>query len=533
MPPNAIKGTLAALGPSIELPALYVDSVALVAATPRLVLVNRDPSPGETGVPIDATLALELVDTGPDGVERSTARVWIDGVLAFDGSAVPELAPAFAAIESGGHQLKRNADGAFVPRILVTFRHDSQRPLRKVGSIEVQYREETAPRYLSEVFSNDNLKAWLTEVETGKTYEIRARFRYISGGKSGWAGPVLHTVVGPTDPPPDAEWVRVENDDTITWRYNNPPVDHRGFMVRWGPLSLSNWDEAKKAHDGVIRTTEFPLKRIPAHARCVLVKAVDASGNLSLNPGRCYLVTPEEEPWRVLASIDLAAANYPGTLQKAFRTGAVGRVGPELIAVTTSAFRTGLEPAFVEEGAVAFVEDVRATYIYEARFTVPSAAVKGDRMRVLLKTDDSNEVEVTYRTSDAVTIGRPFSNGRKFSTGHGWVSSEQAAFAPLPQYILLPEANVTVILRFKGTATLTGLLVKFYARMQTERLESLTLPVAGVKLPLTKAWRRIATVNATIVGDNNPLVTVKIKDKTDLATGLEIERLQFTFGGGF
>jgi phage tail-like protein len=81
---------------TIELPALYVDSVALVAATPRLVLVNRDPSPGETGVPIDATLALELVDTGPDGVERSTARVWIDGVLAFDGSALPELAPAYA-----------------------------------------------------------------------------------------------------------------------------------------------------------------------------------------------------------------------------------------------------------------------------------------------------------------------------------------------------------------------------------------------------------------------------------------------------
>src|SRR5690606_13996763 len=81
---------------TLELPALYVDSVALLATTPRLVLVNRDPSPGETGVPIDATIVLELVDTGPDGVERGASRVWIDGVLAFDGSAVPELAPAFA-----------------------------------------------------------------------------------------------------------------------------------------------------------------------------------------------------------------------------------------------------------------------------------------------------------------------------------------------------------------------------------------------------------------------------------------------------
>ena len=62
---------------TLELPALYVDSVALVVTTPRLVLVNRDPSPGETGVPIDATLALELVDTGPDGVDRASAHVWV------------------------------------------------------------------------------------------------------------------------------------------------------------------------------------------------------------------------------------------------------------------------------------------------------------------------------------------------------------------------------------------------------------------------------------------------------------------------
>ena len=42
---------------TLELPALYVDSVALVVTAPRLVLVNRDPSPGETGVPIDSTVA--------------------------------------------------------------------------------------------------------------------------------------------------------------------------------------------------------------------------------------------------------------------------------------------------------------------------------------------------------------------------------------------------------------------------------------------------------------------------------------------
>jgi phage tail-like protein len=86
---------------NLELPALYVDSAALVATTPRLVLVNRDPSPGETAVPIDATLALELVDTGLDGVHRASARVWVDGVLAFEGGAPSEIAAAFAGPLAG------------------------------------------------------------------------------------------------------------------------------------------------------------------------------------------------------------------------------------------------------------------------------------------------------------------------------------------------------------------------------------------------------------------------------------------------
>jgi len=81
---------------AVELPALFVDGVVLFAAAARLVVVNRDPSPGEQGVPIDATLALELVDTGADGVDRGSVRIWIDGVLVFEGGGATEVAPAYA-----------------------------------------------------------------------------------------------------------------------------------------------------------------------------------------------------------------------------------------------------------------------------------------------------------------------------------------------------------------------------------------------------------------------------------------------------
>jgi len=73
---------------AVELPRLLVDSVALTAAPARLVLVNRDPGPGEVGVPVDEAIALELVDTGASGPDAAATRVWIDGVLAFDGVSI-------------------------------------------------------------------------------------------------------------------------------------------------------------------------------------------------------------------------------------------------------------------------------------------------------------------------------------------------------------------------------------------------------------------------------------------------------------
>lgn len=79
----------------LELPVLAVDDVAAVVATARLLVINRDPGPAEDEVPLDSVVALELVNTGTDGVARGATRVWVNGMLAFEGGAAPELKPGF------------------------------------------------------------------------------------------------------------------------------------------------------------------------------------------------------------------------------------------------------------------------------------------------------------------------------------------------------------------------------------------------------------------------------------------------------
>ena len=70
----------------LELPAFYVDDILLDAGTiARPLLTNREPDPGETGVPKGTNIALELTDVGTDGIDESATQVFVNGVLAFNG----------------------------------------------------------------------------------------------------------------------------------------------------------------------------------------------------------------------------------------------------------------------------------------------------------------------------------------------------------------------------------------------------------------------------------------------------------------
>lgn len=500
-----------------------VDAIPEDEAPPVGSLAMVGPSERETSrwlvkaiQPLSALRAeLTCVPEAPGIYTFTTADDVDDPVI----TGQDDLVPAFADIESGGKALLRSTDGSFRPRIVITFRRDAIRPLRKANSIEVQYRRADTLTWRSAGFTNDALQVAIADVQQGLVYEVRARFRFATGGVGLWAGPVEHTVVGVTDPPPDVLWARVEGEDRIIWRYPDPPVDHRGYMVRWGSQALSSWEEAKPAHDGVIRVTEFPQSRLPNHARCVLIKAVDAAGNLSLNAMRAAIVSLREEPWRVLFQTDLADDDYPGTLSKAFRIPATGDEPAQLAAISTSAFRTGNEKSFVEEGAAAFVTEIRASYVYEARLTIPADVVDGDLMRVFVDADDEADYELKYRASDASVVRRPFADGRYFVTGFGWVSGVDTHFAPFPAVIKAPPAGARLVLRFTGTATLSRILVKVYARPLVNRIEDLFVPAAGVKVPLNSTFRKVATVNVSITGESNLMRSVKVTKKADLQNG--------------
>lgn len=144
----------------IELPTLALDAIAAIVATSSPLLVNRDPAPEEAEVPLTTAVALELVDPGMSGVDRLATQVWIDGVLAFDGKAIPELSAAFAGARAGiveaSDSLRITLDpiAPFTSQALVVVRVVS-RTRDAAGSLDEIYtfhaEDHTSPRLLAGV----------------------------------------------------------------------------------------------------------------------------------------------------------------------------------------------------------------------------------------------------------------------------------------------------------------------------------------------------------------------------------------------
>jgi phage tail-like protein len=69
----------------LELPAVYLEAVLLDPTPATPVVINRDPEPAETQVPIGASIALDVTDLGPNGIDVAATQVFVGGVLAFSG----------------------------------------------------------------------------------------------------------------------------------------------------------------------------------------------------------------------------------------------------------------------------------------------------------------------------------------------------------------------------------------------------------------------------------------------------------------
>ncbi len=80
----------------MEVASLALARVDAEALAPGPALLNRDPAPGETDVPLGTAVALEITTASTDALDAWSVRITVNDAPAFDGSAATPIAAAYA-----------------------------------------------------------------------------------------------------------------------------------------------------------------------------------------------------------------------------------------------------------------------------------------------------------------------------------------------------------------------------------------------------------------------------------------------------
>jgi hypothetical protein len=250
---------------------------------------------------------IEGIETTEDLTARITVVPYAPGVFTAATGPIPPYTPLIVEIDdavnlvappviysirSDESVLYRDTDGSLVTRIAVTLRP----PEYSVVAFETQIRrsgsddwQETAS---SPAVSNT---VFIYGVEDGALYDIQIRAVTRLGLKSGWATELEHFVIGKTTKPPDIPNVQLDIRNSLLRifydsRYGvERPLDFAGFQVRMqrgrsgNPNESIYWESAEIISQ-LFTDDTFDISGFAANIKTFLIKAVDTSGNLSVNP---------------------------------------------------------------------------------------------------------------------------------------------------------------------------------------------------------------------------------------------------------
>jgi hypothetical protein len=192
--------------------------------------------------------------------------------------------PIINSVTSDETALVIDKDGSASPRILVDV-SPGVGGNAATARLQAQYRTHDPAGIWYTVPQVDATLARITinDVLEDVDYDIRVRAVSPENRASGWSQVGPHRVIGGGTPPPDVEELLIGIDKRLTWQYPDPPRDFAGFRIKHQAGTDATWSTGIPLHDGLISETQFDAAFLPPGTRTVMVKAVDYSGNESVN----------------------------------------------------------------------------------------------------------------------------------------------------------------------------------------------------------------------------------------------------------
>lgn len=237
------------------------------------------------------TVALTLKETSA-AITTMDADFLPQGYAANTNLPKPwEVADVGALLASSGTtELLAQADGTVVSRVRITWPTPADQAVIQSGQVEVQYRaSDSTGAWSSVTVAGNETQAIISDVQDGKSYVIRARFK-TTLAVGDWSEQIGHVVIGKTEPPPpfDLFTVMAQPDGTRQFNFGYSgikPLDWLGAEIRYtaGTVPAPDWDAMTRLQDTDTHYTSSPVELnapLPG-AWTFAIRSVDTSGNKS------------------------------------------------------------------------------------------------------------------------------------------------------------------------------------------------------------------------------------------------------------
>jgi hypothetical protein len=389
-------------------------------------------------------------------------------VIAESNLPDPFSVPAVSGLtlSSGTSELLRLADGSVISRIRVGWTAPTEVYAQK-GQVEVQSKATTDLGWSPvDIVAAELGVAWVSPVQDSASYNVRIRAINSIGVRGAWSQGTVQ-VVGKTAPPSDVPWLRLDG-ERLTWGPVTD-IDLAGYRVRWQPGGSRSWSDALELHTGLLAVSPWDLVTIPYGAGQILIKAVDTTGNESLNVTAIACNLGDAPVENVFASYTLNTTPV---------------VAPD----SSRMWSNDTAQLWTNTTAVFLVPQ------YQAIFWTGS---------------------VTFTESGSLTIAATVSG---YAWKITWKKSSDVAYVPFPGRAWA-DAGTTYQFRIDvDQSNLQGLIGSVVAQIdlpdKTIRLPDVVIAAGGTRLAIGSGWRNVLIVSLTLHSDGGSATTARVVDKS-------------------
>ncbi|MDX2074711.1 MAG: phage tail protein [Alphaproteobacteria bacterium] len=329
-------------------------------------------------------------------------------------------------------------------------------------------------------------------------------------GKRSWPAETTEQIYGKTAPPSDVTNFFIQG-TILTWAPVSD-IDVAGYSIRFQPGTSRSWGDAVPIHAGLITDSPYDMGVVPSGQNTIMIKAVDTSGNESLNVAFIVVNLGDPDVANIVETFDRQLVGWPGTL-----TGGTVNGSNQLEAASETLMWDGNEDAAMwaeDASKLMWSTNIYTQMTYEDQIII-TAGLAGSKMTIN-RDVVGDPWSIYYRHDGPGLMWNADASVLMWGSGSD-LMWDVPPYQPWPGEVTVDNQVAYDFLITTGHGTTQGKVNQFAIVIDApdieETFDDIAVLAAGTRLPITKPFTVIKNIQLTVQNDGGAAVTARYEDK--------------------